>query len=177
MLVEVEGIISCRPLTHLYDDDTLEPLTPSHLLYGRNIGMKTGIIVEMMDDDPRNLGKRASHMHLTMQGYWNRFQHAYLSELREHHMYQGKRKTNQNNILKIGDVVVIKDDKIVPRNSWRIGLVESFVIGQDNYVRGAVLIVKSAEGRRTKISRPIQKLIPLEVVRKMNSAIPSSQLL
>ena len=34
VLVEVEGIINSRPVTY-YDDDVVNPLTPSHLLVGR----------------------------------------------------------------------------------------------------------------------------------------------
>ena len=47
-------------------------------------------------------------------------------------MYESKRKTSANNenILKLGDVVIIKNDKVRPRNSWRTGLVKSFVVGK-----------------------------------------------
>ena len=41
-LIEVEGVINCRPLTPVNDDGILEPLTPSHLFAGRNIGVKLG---------------------------------------------------------------------------------------------------------------------------------------
>ena len=41
-LIEVEGVINCRPLNPVYDDELLEPLTPSHLFAGRNIGVKLG---------------------------------------------------------------------------------------------------------------------------------------
>ena len=78
-------------------------------------------------------------------------------------MYQSKRKTSNKNILKIGDIVMIKDDKIRSRNSWRIGLVESLVIGKDGNISGALLTTRSNEGKRTNISRPVQKLIPLEI--------------
>ena len=72
-------------------------------------------------------------------------------------MYQSKRKTSNENILKIGDVVIIKDDKIRSRNSWRIGLVESFFIGKDGKIRALLTT-------RTNNSRPVQKLIPLGII-------------
>ena len=31
VLVEIEGVLNCRPLTHLDEDDIEEPLTPIHL--------------------------------------------------------------------------------------------------------------------------------------------------
>ena len=163
-LIEVEGILNCRPLTHIYDDDISEALTPSHLLSGRNLGTRTREIIKIKDSDPETLSKRAAHVKNTIEIYWNQFKHLYLSELREHHMYQSKRKTTEDNNLKLGDVVIIKDDKITPRNSWRTALVDSFVIGNDGKIRGAMLITISKDGRRTKMNRPIQKLIPLEVV-------------
>ena len=83
-----------------------------------------------------------------MQAYWNCFQHVYLATLREHHMYNSNRKTSKN-VLKVGDVAIIKDDKVSPRNSWRMGRVESLVVGRDNNVRGAIMNTRSNEGKRT----------------------------
>ena len=79
-------------------------------------------------------------------------------------MHNTQTRTKAQCGLKIGDVVIIRDDKVKSRNSWRLGRVESLVIGQDGHVRGANLLTRSEEGRRTTMSRPIQKLIPLEVL-------------
>ena len=40
-LVEIESIVNARPLCYLYDDgeEVSYALTPSHLIYGRNISM------------------------------------------------------------------------------------------------------------------------------------------
>ena len=38
LVVEIENILNNRPLTYVSDDpNDMEPLTPSHLLYGRQI--------------------------------------------------------------------------------------------------------------------------------------------
>ena len=78
-------------------------------------------------------------------------------------MYASKKKTNNKNFLRIGDVVIIKDDKLTPRTSWKMGRVESLIVAGDKNVRGAVLFTRSIEGKCTRIPRPLQKLIPLEV--------------
>ena len=164
MLIEVEGVVNSRPLTYLQDDNVSDPLTPSHLLSGRNLAAKPEDILPV-ERNMEQLTKRMEYFKNTMEMYWNRFRHEYLSQLREHHMYASKRKTKCENLLKVGDVVIIKEDNIVPRSSWRMGLVESLVAGKDGYVRGANLRSISKEGKTTKLSRPLQKLVPLEVVR------------
>ena len=93
-------------------------------------------------------------------------------------MYQNrKNKVNDDNSgLKLGDVVIVKDDKIIPRCLWRVVRVDGLVLGNDNKVRGGILspILPDGtktkisrpilpDGTKTKISRPIQKIIPLEV--------------
>ena len=37
IITEIEGIINCRPLTYIYNDNTEEVVTPSHLIYGRRL--------------------------------------------------------------------------------------------------------------------------------------------
>ena len=64
----------------------------------------------------------------------------------------------------MGDVVLIKDDTHTPRSMWRIGKVERLVVGRDGKVRGADLVVVLKKGHRTTASRPVQKLIPFEIV-------------
>ena len=36
IVTEIEGIINCRPLTYIYNDNA-EVVTPSHLIYGRRL--------------------------------------------------------------------------------------------------------------------------------------------
>ena len=161
-LIEIEGIINTRPLTYLYDDDVAEPLTPSHLLSGRNL-FATPEPESLVESSTATLSRRYKFLQTTLRSMWTKFRHHYLTELREHHMYT-RRKTNSENVLKIGEVVIIKDDDVRSRCSWRLGRVESLVVGGDNQVRGANLRTISKEFRRTSMSRPLQKIIPLEVV-------------
>ena len=74
-------------------------------------------------------------------------------------------KTSEATSIKVDDVVVIKEDKMSPRSNWRTGRIEELVCGNDEQVRGAEIMTISKTGRQVKISRPVQKPIPLEVVR------------
>ena len=76
-------------------------------------------------------------------------------------------KSNANKLVK-GDVVLIRDDNKLPRNQWRLGKIESLVVGNDGNVRGAQLTSISKCGKRTNAFRPVQKLIPLEITNGEN---------
>ena len=165
-LIEIEGVINSRPLTYLHDDDISEPLTPSHLLIGHNLEVQSEVEPTTIASTAESMSKRFNYLQSTLESAWSKFQHHYLTELREHHMYT-KQKTSENE-LQIGDVVVIKDDEVRSRNKWRLGRVESFVIGKDSQVRGANLKTISKKFHHTKMSRPLQKIIPLEVLPKCN---------
>ena len=160
VIVEIEGLINSRPLTYLYEDNVDEPLTPSHLISGRNIASHSEPLVEV---DAMDVTNRFKYVRTTIESCWKRFQHEYLTELREHHQHT-LRRTNTLNRLKVGDVCIIIDDGIRQRVAWRLGRVLSLVVGRDGCVRGAMLETLSPLHKRSLIKRPIQKLIPLEVI-------------
>ena len=37
VVTEIKGTINCRPKTYIYNDNTEEVVTPSHLIYGRRL--------------------------------------------------------------------------------------------------------------------------------------------
>ena len=48
------------------------------------------------------------------------------------------------------------------RSQWKLGRIEELVVGTDNVVRGAI-VRTCTEGKRGRISRPLEKLCPLEI--------------
>ena len=163
-LVEVEAAINSRPLTYIYGDEMGEALTPSHLAIGRRL-LNTVSISEQNDNELSHVTMNARYQHLqkVLNHFWKRFSSEYLLELHEHHL-ANKGKYDELSKLLLGDIVLIKDDKL-KRNSWRRGKVESLIEGRDGKVRGAVLKVFD-KGKITYIERPIRRIIPLEVKRE-----------
>ena len=166
VLIEVELVINTRPLTYLYSDEITEPITPSHLLVGRNLNAQLSNTPSTVDISADGLGKSVLYLRTVLDHFWNRFSHTYLNKLREHYICCNRYvKTSEATSIKVDDVVVIKEDKMSPRSNWRTGRIEELVCGNDEQVRGAKIMTISKTVRQVKISRPVQKLIPLEVVR------------
>lgn len=118
-------------------EDTEEPLTPSHLLYGRRLLSLPSITDDEEDpewkitrNDPT---RRRAHMGNLIEHFWKRWKHEYLLELRESHRL--KSRGNSSRTVSVGDVVVIHDD--TARATWRLGRIEELVKGDDNQARGA----------------------------------------
>ena len=162
VLIEIESVVNCRPLTYLFEDEAEEALTPSHLALGRRL------VSEVPKANPTNVDQtresltaRYRYHQTIIDHYWKRFSKEYLLELHQHHL--NSHKGNYEELCKVllGDVVLIKDDSF-KRNCWRKGKVHELVRGEDGQVRGAVLKVITS-GRASYIRRPVQKLIPLEV--------------
>ena len=97
-----------------------------------------------------------------MNNYWKRFSKVYLNELRQHHINR-KEKHSKNNVLNVGDIVLIKREEKVALTQWCIGKIKKLVIRKDPQVRGAELVAISKIGEKTVCQRPIQKLIPFEI--------------
>ena len=71
---------------------------------------------------------------------------------------------NRDRTVEVVDMVVVYEEE-KKRGEWKIGVVESLVKGKDSIVRGAKVRVVS-KGKPTHLSRPVQKLYPLEIRRK-----------
>jgi len=160
LVTEVEAILNDRPITYVSSElDDLQPLTPSHLLHGRQItSLPHEQVSERELDDPTygdssDVTRRARLQAALLNQFWSRWRHDYLTSLREHHRASGH-NTQQ---IRRGDVVLVHDD--CPRISWKLAVVEGLLRGKDGLVRAAN--IRTANG---STNRPIARLIPLEVV-------------
>ena len=139
---------------------------------GRNLASDPIDVMALVESNADTLSNRFKYLITMIQAAWSSFQNHYLTELREHHMYT-RPKTDDVNMLKVGDVVIIKDEKVRSRSCWRLGRIESLVVGKDDKVRGVNLQTISKQFHRTKMSRPLQKIIPLEIVSTTSDEISS----
>lgn len=90
LVIEVETVLNDRPITYISLDVTdLEPLTPSHLLYGRRI---TSLPYSSVEDDEMKdpefldnseVSKRAILQTLRLRHFGSRWKREYLTYLRE----------------------------------------------------------------------------------------------
>ncbi len=159
LLTEVESTLNSRPLTYEYDEAEEEVLTPSHLIYGRRLKTLPDDIVEpddAMGED--NCSSRFKYLSTRLQHFWNRWRKEYLASLREFHRCKSGRQERR---VEIGDVVVVYEEE-KKRGDWKMGVVKSLVTGKDGVVRGAEVRVIT-KGKPVHLSRPVQKLYPLEV--------------
>ena len=100
-----------------------------------------------------DLRKRARYLRRCKDVFWSRWTNEYLKSLRERHKL--KHKTKQMT-AKRGDAVLIKADER-NRGKWKIGIIESFVVGRDGVIRGAWL-----RAGKSHIERAMQHLFPME---------------
>ena len=160
VLTEIENVLNSRPLTYLSEENFQCSLTPHHLVYGRNINQKfvsSPIEPLVKVDDARG---RVQYLRFILHHFQKRFYNEYITSFLERHQYVSH-KTNAECPLKVGNVVLIKQD-VVPRIRWKKGIVEKLIIGKDGFVRGAVLRTNQNKSDKTSlINRPLQLLIPL----------------
>ena len=166
ILVEVEGTLNSRPLTYVSSDDPEEPLTPSHLMYGRRILSLPDVGASSQDSinqavSSEDLPRRRRYLGLLLQHFWKRWSREYVTELRNLHRQRSRPESRMS--ISVGDVVTVFEDNL-PRSQWRLGRVEQLIPGADNCVRAAVIKVITKSGRPMTVKRPVQKLFPLEIV-------------
>lgn len=165
VVIEVEMILNCRPLSYVSGEDIEEPLTPSHLMYGRRLmSLPDNSSSEFPDCDtdvqPQDLDRRMQHLSNVMNHFWKRWRNEYLLELRNSH--RNAPQGNRNGAVPTGYIVIVHDDN-QPRGKWRVGKIENHITGSDGCVRGAVVRVQTKGGKSTTLRRPVHRLYPLEI--------------
>ena len=133
LIVEIEAILNDWPLTHLsFDVTDPEPLTPSHLIYGRRIVMLLHLHCEDDEISDTTYGEtdsqlkgRAKVQAQLLKHFWKR---EYLTSLREFH------KTKGNNVqkIKVGNIVLMHDD--IPKVNWKLAVIQQVIEGEDGVI-------------------------------------------
>lgn len=117
LLIQIEGILNSRPLTPLSSDpNDLVPLTPSHFLLGRTLNMLPSPQVHLKDEAHICTLPRYKRIRVLTNHFWNRYYKEYISELQKRVKWQRQDKRQ----LQVGDMVVLKDDRLPP-NRWLLG--------------------------------------------------------
>lgn len=158
-LAEIENVINSRPLTYNSAEPNPTPITPNDILRVKYV------IPEDHNHAPASSSAIRTQLQLSckyideaVNQFWLRWKTEYLQFLRNRPACQQfKQKTNLKT-PKEGDVVIIAEHN-QKRSRWKLGIISTLIISQDNCVRAAK--VKIATGNT--IIRPIQDLYYLEI--------------
>ena len=162
VITEIELVLNSRPLTYLHFDDVKEPLTPSHLVVGRRLmTIPEDCAIKEEESDIELLTGRQRYLILLLSHFWNRWRNDYVLSLREHHRNVVK-KSNAP-VIAVGDIITVMAENKSHWGSWKLAKVEEVIKGTDCKIKGARVHTSSAGGRSMVMSRPLQKLFPLEV--------------
>ena len=67
--------------------------------------------------------------------------------------------------LEVGDFVLVQDSNAI-RGQWKIALVEEVIESDDNKVRRVIVAHSTDGGARSRIEKPVRKLILLALAKK-----------
>ena len=160
LLFEIESVINDRPLDSTRDDSNdLISITPAELCIGRKLHIlpdggstKTGQ-VQATDFTKIHRARRVLLNH-----FWRLWHRDYLQK-----QSIGKKWQNASNqpIAQVDDVVLVHDDNL-PKNAWKLAIIDAVHASQDGTIRSATLRLTRQDGKITKINRPLRKLSLLE---------------
>ena len=86
VVTDVECTVNSRPITYVYSNEQIEPLTPSHLIAGRRLLSLPQLIEdeEMSNQELESLEtftRRLLYLNKLLHHYWNRFSREYVVSL------------------------------------------------------------------------------------------------
>lgn len=123
------AIVNSRPLTvdNLNSPDSLEPLTPNHL-----ISMKSSTALPPPGTFPREdlyRAKRWRRVQYLAEQFWSRWKREYLHNITARQSWHSPMRN-----LQVDDIVM-DTDELSPRGEWRLAGVLETVSGKDGLVR------------------------------------------
>ena len=156
---EIESIVNARPLTYQSNDTGDQPLTPSQLLWGRDLSIMPPLLQPNTDEDSTTEAKELRHQYFLLSNALDRFRKhwstEYLTSLREKHMNHCAEMPTHH--LKPGSLVMVRHDNM-HRYEWPLGKVVRVFPDPQGVIRTAEV----EEGGRSSI-RSVTFLVPLEL--------------
>ncbi|XP_072398194.1 uncharacterized protein [Diabrotica undecimpunctata] len=147
IICQIEAILNSRPITQLSNDpNDLSVLTAGHFLVGKSL---TSPPEPDLSEIPQNRLSLFQHISKIHQTFWKRWSVEYL------HMTQSRSKWNiATDPLKIGDVVLIKDEETPPL-LWPLAKIIEVLPGKDSLVRTVRVSTPNGEYLRSikKVAR------------------------
>ncbi|XP_064077635.1 uncharacterized protein LOC135195304 [Macrobrachium nipponense] len=164
IVTEIERRINNRPLTYVdaTSPDTVDALTPSHLLYGYRLNsLPTTIDRDYLNDpdfelDHKLCNERFKFVSQVIHAFQEQWEKEYLQSLRDRHYFNGDPTQPFQTKIKVGDVVLVHNE--TPRCMWKLARVIQLMPSSDGLVR--VVKLQTSNGETT---RSVDKLYPLEV--------------
>lgn len=148
LLCQIEAILNSRPLCPMSNDSTdCAVLTAGHFLISDNLNSVPQPDLTISKDHHLT---RWQYLQKLQQQFWKNWSTDYLHRLQQ----RPKWLSSQPN-LKIGDIVIIKDERLPPA-TWALGRIQETHPGKDDKVR--VVSVKTKDVIR---KLPITKLCSL----------------
>ena len=164
ILIEIESIISSRPLTYMSNNHDESFITPYHLIYGRHINEKCYKYDARNEITSDQIRENFSSIIRNVKSYFiKRFEDEYITAIQEREYYNQKKFKNSEQLV-IGDVVLVKEDNF-PRMSWRKGQIINVIRGVDKLIRGAEIKVHQRNSdKMLTLKRTLKYLVPFEIM-------------
>ncbi|GBM80248.1 hypothetical protein AVEN_96883-1 [Araneus ventricosus] len=143
-----ESAINSRTLTHLCEDETMKPISPSMFLRD----LHECSISDIDQVEQTYLRKGLKHKESLLKGLKNRFRSEYLGAL-----IQRRSKTQLSRTTAVGDIVPV-DANNSKRINWSLVCITEAIPGKDSCARLVKVRTKHQE-----LLRLIQKIFPLEI--------------
>lgn len=149
LVYQIEACLNSRPLCPLTNDaNCMQALTPGHFLVGKELVTPPDPITTDINTSSSTRWKLVQKI---KTDFWKVWTNDYLNTLQQRYKWNKQAKN-----LKVGDIVIIKEDSINP-SKWPLARISQVYPGKDGLVR--VVDVKKEAGITLK--RPIHKIIPL----------------
>lgn len=154
---QIAAILNSRPLTPLSNDpDDFDALTPGHFLTGRPLAAVPEPDLQEIPENRLALWQRTQAF---VQQIWRKWKTEYLSNLQNR-----TRWTKQRDNIKIGTMVLLKEDNLPPLK-WKLARVVAVYKGSDDNIR--VVTVRTQDG---KFDRSISKICVLPIQDNIDEA-------